>query len=320
MVVLEWDCGMMTRVSQLMLNAVRLQYGMKLVWSYSWEVLLMNPEQFLSVVILHVKCFPFRISAHWHRARPLEVTLLIKCLNKLPPFSMQVEVKGMQIVNRNYLKDWIFSFTTQILPETSTIKSWPNWLKYWTEILKTWLPKVAVLRGVLLMCCWHISEGEDGLRRGQWLLVMSSQSSRWREILTGETWAQDSAGASPSPTQTDTASAPGHSQGIHWPCELGNGFGSPFEPGRAVWLGWPVPAAEPAGVLCSRSTSWRAGIYSCGSVRAAEDESGFPAASVSDAGPALVLLTPSPSQPFSQCRAEIPLWGENPLEFQMSCS
>lgn len=83
-----------------------------------------------------------------------------------------------------------------------------------------------------------------------------------------------------------------------------------------------LPAAEPAGVLFSKNTSWRAVFIAPGSVRAAEDESGFPAASVRSGGLALVLLslTPSPSQPFSQCRAEIPQRGENPVEFQMSCS
>lgn len=64
MLVLERDCGMMTRVFQLMLNAVRLQDVMMLVWNYGREVLLMNPGQLLSVVILHVRCFPFRLSAH----------------------------------------------------------------------------------------------------------------------------------------------------------------------------------------------------------------------------------------------------------------
>lgn len=42
MLVLEWDCGMMTGAFQLMLNAVRLQYVMKLVWNYSREVLVMT--------------------------------------------------------------------------------------------------------------------------------------------------------------------------------------------------------------------------------------------------------------------------------------
>lgn len=104
----------------------------------------------------------------------------------------------------------------------------------------------------------------------------------------------------PAPPRADPASAPGHSQVIHWPCKFGNGFGSTFHPGRSTaWLSWLVPAAEAAAVLFPRSTSWRAGIYSCGSVRAAEDERGFPAASVSGAGlPPPANLSPSAGLKF----------------------
>lgn len=55
---------MMTGVFQLMLNTIRLHYVMKLGWNYSREASLMNPEQIVLVVILHVKCSPFRIRAH----------------------------------------------------------------------------------------------------------------------------------------------------------------------------------------------------------------------------------------------------------------
>lgn len=172
----------------------------------------------------------------------------------------------MQIVNRNYFKNWIFSFTTQVLPETSNIKNWLNWLMYWAEILKTWLPKIAVLRGVL--CCWHVSEGENGLRRGHWLLVMSSQSSRWREMLLYLPWGrkrEPRMQLEPLEPHTQTwhaASAVGRSQVTHWQWRTWNSFGSTFQLGRAVWLGWLLPAAEPAGMLFSKNTSWRAGIYS----------------------------------------------------------
>lgn len=159
------------------------------------------------------------------------------------------------------------------------------------------------------------------------LLVMWGQR-RWREIVLYLPWGRKREPRTQWSTEPASRSALTRClcsrRSVHWQGTTGNGFGSTFQT-RAAWFGWLLPAAEPAGVLFSKNTGWRAVFIAPGSVRAAEDESSFPAASVSEwvsGGLALVLLslTPSPSQPFSQCRAGIPQQGENPVEFQMSCS
>lgn len=55
-----------------------------------------------------------------------------------------------------------------------------------TEILKTWLPKIPVLHGVLLMYCWHVSEGETVLGEaiGSWRCLVRAAAGEGRYCFT----------------------------------------------------------------------------------------------------------------------------------------
>lgn len=89
---LEQDRGM-ARIFQLMLNAVGLHLNN--CCGVKRENITNEPRKaFCQWWVNHVKWNEtFRISAHWHRTRALEMVLFIKRLNNEPPFSVQVEVK-----------------------------------------------------------------------------------------------------------------------------------------------------------------------------------------------------------------------------------